>query len=74
MLQDSLWQCFLVSWDTVICESKQVGKRKQSVTVASRAVFYKQRNAPTTLINSLTLKVHFQFLFPLITQRAYYLI
>lgn len=37
-----------MSWDTCICESKQAGKRKRSVTVASRAVFYKQSNAPAT--------------------------
>jgi hypothetical protein len=35
----------------VIYESKQAGKRKRSVTFASRALFYKQRNAPETLSN-----------------------
>ena len=58
-------QCFLLSWDTDICESKQAGKRTGNVRFASRAVFYKQRNVHAALINS---KVHFQILFPLITQ------
>lgn len=54
----------------VIRDSKQAGKRKRNVTVASRALLHKQRNAPETLTNCSNLNEHFQFLFALITHFA----
>jgi hypothetical protein len=58
----------------VICESKQAGKHKRSVTFASRALFYKQRNAPETLINCIVLfyiVLYFKRVFPILIPTNY---